>query len=52
MLKSLKRYWTAFFILFFIVLLMLFGTFGVKTFADKMFKNSNIVIKPIKEEIK
>jgi hypothetical protein len=51
MLSSLKRYGLALLLLLFVILLMLFGTLGVKSFGDKMFEDANISIKPKGERI-
>lgn len=51
MLTRLKRYALALFFLFVVAILMLLGTFGVKKFEDKMFRDANITIKPQGERI-
>ncbi len=51
MLSVLKRYSVAFFILLFVILLMLFGTLGVKSFGDKMFEESGVEIIPRGEKV-
>jgi len=39
-------------LLLLVVLMMLAGTLGVKSFGDKMFEDANITIKPQGERIK
>ena len=51
MLSSLKRYSMALFLLLIVIIMMLAGTLGVKSFGDKMFKDANITIKPKGERI-
>ncbi|WP_345993072.1 hypothetical protein [Sulfurimonas sp. HSL-1716] len=51
MMAALKRYLIALLILVFIVALMLAGTFLVKDLGDRMFKDTNITIKPIGEKV-
>ncbi|MBU1657594.1 hypothetical protein KKG72_00900 [bacterium] len=46
MLAVLKRYMMAFFFLLIVIVLMLIGTLGVKSFGDKMFKDSGINMEP------
>ena len=51
MLSSLKRYSMALLFLLFVILLMLGGTLGVKSFGDKMFEDVNVTMKPKGEKI-
>ncbi len=46
MIIVLKRYSIALLALSFVILLMLGGTLAVKSFGDKMFKDTNITITP------
>ena len=46
MLKIFKQYSMALLFLFLVILLMLFATLGVKSFGDKMLKDTNIKITP------
>jgi hypothetical protein len=52
MLNSLKRYALAFALLIFVIIMMLAGTLGVKSFGDKMFEDANITIHPEGERLK
>ena len=44
MIAALKRYSMALVFMLFIALLMMGATLGVKSFGDKLFEDSNIVI--------
>ncbi len=46
MVTRLKRYGMALVFLFFVIFLMILGTWGVKTFGDKMFEETQITIQP------
>ena len=52
MLSVLKRYSLAFIFLFIVVILMVLGTLGVKTFGDKMLQDTGVEMKPRGEKIK
>ncbi|MBU0720014.1 hypothetical protein KJ877_01590 [bacterium] len=47
----LKRYSMAFVFLFIVVALMVLGTYGVKSFGDKMFENTDVVMQPRGEKV-
>jgi len=51
MIVVLKRYGMALFFLLLVVLLMIGGTMGVKSFGDAMFEESGIVMTPRGERI-
>ena len=51
MLAVLKRYSMALFFLLLVVFLMVLGTWGVKSFGDKMFEDSGIKMQPRGEKI-
>jgi hypothetical protein len=51
MLQILKRYSLAFLFLFIVVLLMILGTLGVKTFGDKMLEDTGVEMKPRGEKV-
>jgi len=51
MLDRLKRYSMAIIMLLIVIILMLAGTLGVKSFGDKMFEDANITIQPKGERI-
>jgi len=51
MLSRLKRYGMAFVFLLLVVILMLLGTLGVKSFGDKMFEDVNVTMHPKGERI-
>ncbi len=51
MIPRLKRYGMAFIFLFFVIFLMILGTWGVKTFGDKMFENTEVTMQPRGEEL-
>ncbi len=51
MMETLKRYGMALIFLFLVILLMILGTWGVKTFGDKMFENTDISIQPRGEHL-
>lgn len=51
MLITLKRYTMALFFLFIVVFLMILGTWGVKSFGDKMFEDSGVKMAPRGERI-
>ncbi len=46
-----KRYGMALFFLLFVIILMIFGTFAVKSFGDKMFEGTGIDMKPRGEHL-
>ncbi len=46
-----KRYSMALLFLLLVIILMLIGTLGVKSFGDHLFKDANITIKPKGERI-
>jgi hypothetical protein len=51
MIAILKRYSMALLFLLFIVTLMMLGTWGVKSFGDKMLEETNVQMQPRGEEI-
>ncbi len=51
MLSRLKSYGMAFVFLLLVVILMLLGTLGVKSFGDKMFEDVNVTMHPKGERI-
>jgi len=51
MIEILKRYSLALIFLLLVILLMLAGTLGVKSFGDHLFEDANITIKPEGERI-
>jgi hypothetical protein len=50
-LNSLKRYGLAFVFLALVIILMLLGTLGVKSFGDKMFEDVNVTMHPKGEKL-
>ena len=48
---KLKRYGMALAFLFFVVLLMMIGTFGVEMFGEKMSQDMNITMHPKGERL-
>ncbi|MCW8838192.1 MAG: hypothetical protein OQJ77_06590 [Thiovulaceae bacterium] len=51
MIAFLKRFGVALIFLFFVIILMVAGTFGVKSFGDKMFENVDVKMKPRGEKL-
>ena len=51
MLAILKRYGMALVFLLLVVVLMIFGTMGVKSFGDKMLEDTDVTMKPRGEKI-
>ncbi len=51
MIAVLKRYSMAFAFLLFVIFLMVLGTWGVKSFGDKMFEESGVQMQPRGEKI-
>ncbi len=51
MIAIFQRYSIAFMFLLFVVLLMMLGTWGVKSFGDKMLEETNVQIQPRGEEL-
>ncbi|MGB5966331.1 MAG: hypothetical protein WBF77_04755 [Sulfurimonadaceae bacterium] len=51
MIAVLKRYSMALLFLFAVILLMVLGTLGVKSFGDKMLEDSGIKIEPRGEKV-
>ncbi|MEN4052200.1 MULTISPECIES: hypothetical protein [Sulfurimonas] len=51
MMQIFKRYSMALLFLLLVIILMLAGTLGVKSFGDHLFKDANITIKPEGERI-
>jgi len=51
MIAVLKRYSMALIFLLFVVFLMMLGTWGVKSFGDKMLEETNVQIQPRGEEL-
>ena len=47
----LKRYGMALFFLLFVIILMILGTFAVKSLGDKMFDGTGIDMKPRGEHL-
>ena len=52
MIEVLKRYSLAFVFLFVVIILMILGTLGVKTFGDKMLEDTGVTMKPRGEKVK
>ncbi len=51
MIAVLKQYSMALLILFFVIFLMVLGTWGVKSFGDKMLEETDVQMQPRGEEI-
>ena len=51
MIAMFKRYSVALIFLLFVVLLMMLGTWGVKSFGDKMLEETNVHMQPRGEEL-
>ncbi len=51
MIAVLKRYSMAFVFLMLVVFLMVLGTWGVKSFGDMMFEDTNVKMHPRGEKI-
>jgi|LGOV01.1.fsa_nt_gb hypothetical protein len=51
MIAVLKQYSMALLILFFVIFLMVLGTWGVKSFGDKMFEDSGVKMQPRGEKV-
>ncbi len=51
MIAVLKQYSMALLILFFVIFLMVLGTWGVKSFGDKMLEETDVKMQPRGEEI-
>ena len=51
MINTLKRYSMALVFLFLVVFLMILGTLGVKSFGDKMFEDTGVIMEPRGEEV-
>lgn len=47
----LKRYSMALLFLLLVIFLMVLGTWGVKSFGDKMFEDSGIIMQPRGEKV-
>ncbi len=47
----IKRYAMAIFFLFLVIILMIFGTFAVKNFGDKMLEGTGVEMKPRGEHL-
>ncbi len=52
MIAILKRYGMALVFLFVVILLMILGTYAVKSFGDKMIEDTDMTMKPRGEKIK